>query len=184
MPNRVTQSDSAFHKLLREQIRHEFTASQQYVAIAVYFDTSRLPQLAQRFYLQATEEREHALMMVQYLLDRDLEVSVGGLDEVTPSFESIRGAVEHARSQEQDVTDKITELTRTARETGDYLGEQFMGWFLEAQVQEVASMNTLLAVIDRAAGNTFDIEEFVARELRTPTRAAAPAPRIAGAARQ
>ena len=181
MTNRVSQSDSAFHLLLRKQIRHEFTASQQYVAVAVYFDTNKLPQLARRFYQQATEEREHALMMVQYLLDRDVPVSVGTLGEVRADFESLRDAVELAYSQEKAVTDEITALARTARESNDYLGEQFIAWFLEAQVQEMASMNTLLTVIDRAAGNTFDIEEFVARELRAPVRSSAPAPKLAGA---
>jgi ferritin len=40
---------TSFHDLLRAQVRHEFTASQQYVAIAVWFDRNDLPQLATRF---------------------------------------------------------------------------------------------------------------------------------------
>ncbi|KAA0024736.1 ferritin [Antrihabitans cavernicola] len=180
MSNPFTKSDSAFHTLLREQIRHEFTASQQYIAIAVYFDSSRLPQLARRFYTQASEERGHALMMVQYLLDRDLPVEVSGMDEVTSTFDSVSGAVELALNMEKDVTAKITALSRSARETGDYLGERFMQWFLQEQVEEIASMTTLLTVIDRAAGNTFDIEEYVARESSTTTSAGAAAPKAAG----
>src|SRR3954471_6210829 len=54
---------------LNEQIGYEFAASQQYVAIAVHYDVETLPRLAAVFYQQAIEERNHAMMLVQYLLD-------------------------------------------------------------------------------------------------------------------
>ena len=53
----VNAHDTKFNTLLREQIRSEFTASQQYVAIAVHFDGSDLPRLAAHFYAQAVEVR-------------------------------------------------------------------------------------------------------------------------------
>lgn len=181
MSSPFTKSDSAFHTLLRQQIRHEFTASQQYIAIAVYFDSGRLPQLARRFYAQATDERRHAMMMVQYLLDRDLPVEVTGLDDVTATFESVQAAVAHALDMEKQVTGQITALSRSARETGDYLGEQFMQWFLKEQVEEVATMTTLLTIADRAGTNLFDLEEFVAREM-SGTADTSGAPSAAGGA--
>ena len=58
-----------FPQALNEQVGHEFAASQQYVAIAVYYDRETLPLLAAHFYRQAVEERNHAMMIVQYLLD-------------------------------------------------------------------------------------------------------------------
>ena len=64
----------AFVAKLNEQIGHEFAAHQQYVAIAVHYDAETLPQLARFFYRQALEERDHAMMMVQYLLDADGDV--------------------------------------------------------------------------------------------------------------
>ncbi|MBJ7352302.1 MAG: ferritin, partial [Rhodococcus sp.] len=45
-----------FHALLRDQIRNEFNASQQYIATAVYFANVDLPQLAKHFYAQSVEE--------------------------------------------------------------------------------------------------------------------------------
>ena len=71
-----------FATLLGEQVCHEFTASQQYVALAVWFDAHDLPQLATHFYRQAVEERNHAMMMVRYMLDRDLPVTVPGVGDV------------------------------------------------------------------------------------------------------
>ena len=61
----------AFVARLNEQIGHEYAAHQQYVACAVYYDAETLPQLARFFYRQALEERDHAMMMVQYLVDAD-----------------------------------------------------------------------------------------------------------------
>ena len=170
---------SDFHTLLHAQIRSEFTASQQYIAVAVYFDGQDLPQLARRFYSQADEERTHAMMMIQYLLDNDHAVTIPGVDEVDTEFASVREPVELAERQERTVTDQITMLARTARDTGDYLGEQFMQWFLKEQVEEVASMTTLLAIADRAGSNQFDLENFVAREMSSPKDAAG-APSAAG----
>ncbi|MBO0678336.1 ferritin [Mycolicibacterium sp. S2-37] len=169
-----------FHKMLHEQIGREFAASQQYIAIAIYFDSIHLPQLAQRFYAQAGEERSHAMMMVQYLLDRDREVRIGGIDPVVATFESARDAVALALNQERQVTRQITELTRTARADDDFLGERFMQWFLQEQVEEVASMTTLLEVVEKAAGNIFDLEAYVARELSGAAQPDPTAPKAAG----
>ena len=58
---------------LNTQIGNEFAAHQQYVACAVYYDALTMPQMAGFFYAQAIEERDHAMMMVNYLVDQDAE---------------------------------------------------------------------------------------------------------------
>jgi bacterioferritin B len=174
-------SESTFPKLLLDQVRAEFTAAQQYTAVAVWLDGEDLPRLAAHFYAQAEEERNHAMMMVQYLLDKDLPVAIPGIDAVRNEFGSVREVVELALVQEQEVTEQVTTLARTARDQGDYVGEQFMQWFLKEQVEEVASMSTLLKVVDRAGDNVFHIEDFVAREFARTSAADPTAPAVAGA---
>jgi ferritin len=159
--------ETQFHKLLQEQIRHEFTATQQYTAIAVYFDNDDLPQLAKHFYRQASEEREHAMKMVQYFIDRDFGIAIPGADEVRNEFDTPRDAIELALELERTVTKQVSALAAAARDDGDYLGEQFMWWFLEEQREEEAAMITLLRVAERAADNMFDLEDFVAREINS-----------------
>jgi len=168
-----------FHALLHDQIRNEFNASHQYIATAVYFDNADLPQLAKHFYKQAVEERNHAMMIVQYFLDRDISVELSGVDAAKGQFENAREPIALALTQEQTVTEQIVQLASTAREEGDYLGEQFMQWFLKEQVEEVASMTTLLTIADRAGSNLFDLEEFVAREMSGPADTSG-APHAAG----
>ncbi|MBF6465551.1 ferritin [Nocardia beijingensis] len=182
MPD-IDEADESFPDLLRTQIRQGFTSAQQYLAAAVYFDARRLPRLAGHAYGQSREHYGNALRMVQYLLDRDLPVQIGGLGAITSTFESPRGAIALLLELEQDRSTRISGLARAARNAGDYLGEQFVRWFLEEQVKDVARMTTLLSVIDRADGQLFDVEEFVAREMRTRPHTEIPAPKMAGAAR-
>jgi bacterioferritin B len=172
---------SRFHDLLAAQVRNEFTASQQYVALAVWFDAQDLPRLAAHFYRQALEERNHAMMIIQYQLDNGLPASVPGVDDVRNDFSSVHELVALALHQERTVTEPVTALAKAARADGDYVGEQFMQWFLKEQVEEVAAMSTLLTVVERAGDNLFNVEDFLARESVGELGAADPtAPRTAG----
>ncbi|AOW93812.1 bacterioferritin [Rhodococcus sp. WMMA185] len=175
----IDAHNTKFLGLLHDQIRNEFNASHQYLASAVYFDNADLPQLAKHFYKQAVEERNHAMMIIQFFLDRDINVELPGVDPAKGQFESAREPIALALSNEKTVTEQIVHLASTAREEGDYLGEQFMQWFLAEQVEEVASMTTLLTIADRAGGNLFDLENFVAREM-SDVAATAGAPKAAG----
>jgi ferritin len=177
--NDLDAHKTKFHALLQEQIYNEFTNAQQYIAMAVYFDGADLRQLAKRFYAQAVGERNHAMMLVQYLLDRDARVEIPGVGGVRNQFDTPRDALALALDQERAVTDQVGRLVAAARDEGDYLGEQFMQWFLKEQVEEMALMTSLVRVADRAGANLFDLETFVARETDSPG-GASDAPATAG----
>jgi len=170
----------AFVDRLNEQIGHEFAASQQYLAIAVYYDDETLPRLASFFYAQALEERNHALMMVQYLLDAGAPAPVPGVAAPQNSFGDVVEPVALALEQERRVTDQINALAAVARKEGDYSSEQFMQWFIKEQTEEVASMNDLLKVVTRARENPLLAEEYLAREAPGDAGADPTAPPVAG----
>jgi ferritin len=173
----------AFVERLNEQIGHEFAAHQQYVACAVYYDAETLPRLAAFFYAQALEEREHALMMVRYLLDAGEEPVIPGVAAPQVGFPDVVAPVALALEQERRVSDQINRLAAVARAEGDYASEQFMHWFIKEQVEEVASMSDLLRIVERARANPLMAEEYLARE-RGDAGAEAPdptAPPVAGA---
>jgi ferritin len=168
---------------LNEQIGSEFAASQQYVAIAVAFEAKTLPRLAAFFYRQAVEERNHAMMMVQYLLDAGVDPQIPGVAAPTGGFGDIVAPVSLALEQERRVSEQINALARAAREQGDYASEQFMQWFIKEQVEEVATMSDLLKVVERSRDNPMLAEEFLAREnLGGGEDAEAGAPAAAGGA--
>ena len=170
-----------FIEQLTQQIGHEFAAHQQYVAIAVHYDAETLPRLAGFFYAQAVEERNHAMMMVRYLLDNDVSPEFPALPAPQSHFADIVEPVATALAQERRVTEQIVALARTAREDGDFQAEQFLGWFLKEQTEEVASVSDLLAVARRAADNPLWVEEHLVREARDASTDST-APPVAGGA--
>jgi len=169
-----------FVEQLNVQIGNELAAHNQYLACAIHYDALTMPQMAAFFYAQALEERAHAMMMVQYLLDTDAEVSIPAVEAPVNEFADVVAPVELALDQERRVTDQINGLLRIAREENDFASEQFMQWFIKEQVEEVATMSDLLTVVNRNIDDVEDIEEYVAREQggegTDPT-----APREAGA---
>jgi len=173
---------AAFPDGLNEQVGHEFAASQQYIAIAVHYDAQTLPRLAAHFYRQAVEERNHALMIVQYLLDADEQVLVPGVAAPQTEFADVVEPVRLALDQEKRVTEQISDLAKLARSEGDLVGEQFLHWFLQEQREEVSSMGALLTVVERSRDNVMLIEDFLARETGGENALGAGAPPAAGGA--
>ena len=154
----------AFTERLTTQIGNEFTAAQQYIAVAVFYDAETLPRLAAFFYAQAVEERNHAMMMVRYLLDAGEHAEIPGVKAPRSEFKDVVEPVAIALEQERRVTEQIGGLSGLAREEGDFTSEQFMQWFLKEQVEEIASMSDLLRVVERGRENPLLVEEYLARE--------------------
>ena len=155
----------SFHEALNAHIAREFAAEQQYIAIAVYFDDLTLPQLAGHFYRQAVEERNHAMMIVRYLLDRNQRVTIPGVDAPKTEFANAVEPVALALEQERTVTKQISALYELARAEHDYVGEEFLQWFLKEQLEEESSMSDLLDTVRRAEKtNLLLAEAFLARE--------------------
>jgi bacterioferritin B len=174
---------SRFHDAVNEQIGYEFGASQQYIAIAVHYDSETLPQLAAHFYRQSVEERNHAMMLVQFLLDADQPVRIPGVEAPKTEFKSAVEPVALALEQEKRVTSQISALAALAREEGDLVGEQFLHWFLREQREEVSSMSDLLKLVERASeSNLLLAEESLSRTPVGDAGADPSAPPAAGGA--
>jgi bacterioferritin B len=177
---------SAFTAALNEQVANEFAASQQYVAIAVWYDGETLPELAAHFYAQAVEERNHAMMLVRYLLDAEEPVTIPGVAVPRMDFDDPSEPVALALRQERTVTEQIKRLATLARDEGDLVGEQFLGWFLREQLEEMSSMAALLKVVERASATSILLaEDYLARTKAAGATAAgegAGAPVAAGGA--
>jgi len=156
--------DKSFPDALNEQIANEFAASQQYVAAAVYYDAETLPRLAHFFYRQALEEREHAMIMIRYLLDVGEEIHIPDIKAQGTRFDDGSAPVRMALEQEKRVSEEIFALFELARDVKDYRAEQFLQWFLKEQVEEVALMGDLLNVVERSKDNLLLAEEYIARE--------------------
>src|SRR5690606_22699933 len=121
MPTTKTNPRSKFYELLQGQVHNEFNASQQYTALAVWYDNEDLPELAKFFYAQALEERNHAMAIVQYMMDTDHHVTIPSTGEVRNDFSNAKELAELALEQEKEVTSDIKTLTKAARAEDDFL---------------------------------------------------------------
>jgi bacterioferritin B len=172
--------DKTFADALNEQIANEFAASQQYVGAAVYYDAETLPRLASFFYRQALEEREHAMMMIRYLLDVGEAVHIPDIKSVETTYADGSEPVKMALQQEKRVSEEIFSLFELAREIKDYRAEQFLQWFVKEQVEEVALMGDLLNVVERSKENLLLAEDYIARESLGEESGDPTAPPVAG----
>jgi ferritin len=156
--------EKTFAEALNDHVPSEFAASQAYLAAAIYYDDLTMPRMAAFFYRQAIEERNHAMMVIRYLLDIEAEATIPGIAAPKTEFADLAEPVQMALDQERKVTGQFNELVSIARAANDFQGEQFLQWFLKEQVEEVSLMSDLLTVVERAKDRPLDIEEFLARE--------------------
>lgn len=149
---------------LNKQIIEEFAASDQYLAIALYFDRETLPELSAYFHTQAQEEYGHAMKMLQYLNDAGAHPIIPATPQPKNHFETAEECVQLALDQELKVTQQINDLVATATQENDYLTREFLQWFVMEQLEEVSSTSDLLNVVRRAGeDNLFRVEEFLSR---------------------
>jgi len=150
-----------------QQIGNEMGASMQYIAIASYFDSETLPELAKFFYRQSEEERTHAMRFVKFINDVGGKVVIPALPAPKAGFASADEAVSKALEWEEEVTRQIYDLVEIAKSDRSYVGVRFLDWFVEEQLEEVTSMNDLLSVIRRAGPDRLlFVEEYLARQGR------------------
>ena len=159
---------------LNKQVIEEFSASAQYIAIALHFDSETLPELSKYFHAQATEEHGHAMKLLQYITDAGGQAIVPATREPKNHFETAGEPVQLALNQELKVTEQINNLVDLAIKENDHLTRQFLQWFVTEQLEEVATMTDLLNVIQRAGeANLLLVEDYLARNPRADAQAAA-----------
>lgn len=137
------------NKALNVQIGREMEASNQYVSIAAYFEGRFLKKLAGLFFKQAAEETEHAMKFVHYILDAGGQVEIPALAAPKSTYASAEEAVSMAVKWETDVTRYIYDLVAITEKEKDYIGREFLNWYVTEQLEEVSSMTTLLGVIQQ-----------------------------------
>ena len=152
----------AMNTALNVQVGNELLASNQYVAIAAYFDGEGLPTLAKHFFKQAAEERDHAMRFVRLILDASGELKIPSVPAPKPAFKTAAEAVKLALESELRVTKQINEIVDLAIKEKDHLSKNALEWFVNEQREEVSSMDTLLRMVKRAGEpGLFHVEHFL-----------------------
>jgi ferritin len=141
------------------QVGNELSASHQYIAIATYFDEEGL---AQHFYKQSLEERDHAMRFVKMLLEAGAAVKIPAVPAPKSGFKNAAEAVKLALDSEMRVTAQINALMDQAIADKDHGNKNALEWFVNEQREEMSSMDTLLRMVKRAGeSGLFFVENFL-----------------------
>ena len=144
------QLSKALADLINEQIAHELIASNQYLQIATYFDRQALRKLSGFFYKQSEEEREHALKFVHYMTEAGGDVRIMEIPAANYDIKSAEQAFQMSLDWEKEVTRRIYAMVNQAISEKDYATQAFLQWYVSEQVEEEATMETMLQIVQRA----------------------------------
>jgi bacterioferritin B len=149
---------AAFNK----QVGQEFSNSIQYIAVANYFKGESLKGLAKMFVKQAAEEHEHAMKFIEFLLDTGCNVVIPAIPAPQNKFASAEAAAQSALDAEIRTTKQINDLVTLAIAEKNYAAQNFLQWFVNEQVEEVATATTNLDIIKKAGPNVLMVEAYLA----------------------
>jgi ferritin len=135
---------------LNLQIKYEFYSYWLYLQMAFKLETMGLKTFAQWFTEQAAEEQTHGMKIAKYLLDQDAEVKLLDLEEPPNDWPSVEAIVQNAVDHEIQVTQNINECVDFAIEAKDHATNNFLKWFVDEQVEEVATAKELLGLVKMA----------------------------------
>lgn len=140
--------------LLNAQYHRELHSALQYFAMSSWFLQEDLDGFANFFRVQAEEEMEHAMKQFDYIHEVDGKVAHEGIGAVENNFKDLKAVFEAALAQERDVTKHIHEIVRAALDESDFATHNFFQWFVQEQVEEEATMRTIIAKLKLIDGNT------------------------------
>ena len=135
-------------KLLNEQVNKEFYSAYLYLDFANYYAEAGLDGFANWYRVQAQEERDHAMLFFQYLLNNEVKVTFDAIakpewkrdDNMTP----LKKALEH----EKYVTASINDIYTAAYEARDFRTMQLLDWFVKEQGEEEKNASDMITKMD------------------------------------
>lgn len=128
--------DKKVAALLNEQINKEFYSAYLYLDFAIYYDREGLAGFANWFRIQAQEERDHAIIFLNYMQANGLEVTLEAISKPDVKIKELIDPLKESLAHEQFVTASINNIYSAAVEAKDYRTMQFLDWFIMEQGEE------------------------------------------------
>ena len=117
---------------------------------------------------QAEEEREHALKILDYLLEVGARVKLAALPPLPSEYKSVLAAAEAALKSEKKVTKQIHDLVALADKEKDYATRSFLNGFVDEQVEELKHTGDLLQLAKMAGDNLLQLESHLRHLMTKP----------------
>jgi ferritin len=130
--------------LLNEQIMKELYSAYLYLDMANYYNEQGLEGFENWFYIQAEEERDHAMLIRRYLQNNDQKVVLFTIEAPGEKYDGLEGPLNKTLEHEKEVTASIHNIYATANEENDYRTLEFLNWFVKEQGEEEKNANDLI----------------------------------------
>ncbi|MFQ5592495.1 MAG: ferritin [Phycisphaerae bacterium] len=156
---------AAMNAKLNEQLAAEFSAAHEYLSMACALEAMDLKVLSKRFQIQSEEEREHGMKIVRYVHDVGGTVTLDAIAKPSCEFSSPEAVVRKALESERRIAKMINDLLTFAESEKDHATRSFLQWFVDEQVEEVASMRDLLSLVQMACQNMLQVEARVRHDM-------------------
>jgi len=133
-------------KSFNDQVTMELASANAYLQMSSYFSQENFDGMSRWMRSQASEERAHADLFLDFILDRGGIVTIGEVEAPRSDFTSALEVFETALAQEEAVTAAIHDLYRMASDLGDLSSFPFLQEFISEQNEEEATVG---AIVDR-----------------------------------
>ena len=163
-------------KLLNTQINKEFYSAYLYLHFANFYVEQGLNGFANWYQIQAQEERDHALLMLQYLQNNDAKVALEAIAQPDAVLKENMDPLKAGLAHEQYVTGLIHTIYEAAYAARDFRTMQFLDWFVKEQGEEEKNADDLIKKMKLFGGDSKGLymlnQELNARVYTAPANAA------------
>ena len=140
--------DAKIAGLLNTQINKEFYSAYLYLDFSNYYAEQGLEGFANWYKVQAQEERDHAMLFLQYMQNNGCKVTLEAIDKPDKVFASFADPLHAGYAHEQYVTGLIHTIYEAAHEAKDFRTMQFLDWFVKEQGEEETNANDLISKME------------------------------------
>ncbi|SHJ72286.1 ferritin [Clostridium cavendishii DSM 21758] len=160
---------------LNNQVNFEFYSSYTYLAMASYAESIDLTGFANFFRVQAQEELFHAMKFYDYIFQKNGFVELKAIPQPQIEYENLLDVFQKGYDHEQAVTKRIYELADLAAEEREHSTMSLLKWFIDEQVEEENTFNSLIKKLRRVEANPAALymldDELATRVFTPPTNA-------------
>lgn len=128
--------DKKVAELINDQINKEFYSAYLYLDFSVYYEEVGLDGFANWYMIQAQEERDHAVLMLQYLQNNGEKVTLEAIAKPDKELKDKLQVLELGLEHERYVTSLIHTIYEAAYSAKDFRTMQFLDWFVKEQGEE------------------------------------------------
>jgi len=131
-------------ELLNTQVNKEFYSAYLYMDFSNYYFEQGLDGFGNWYRVQYQEERDHAILMNQYLLNNGGHVMLEAVDKPDKTYSGYGDPLEFGLEHERYVTGLIHSIYSAANEAKDFRTMQFLDWFVKEQGEEEKNAEDLI----------------------------------------